>query len=257
MTLDGLEKAVYEVAYPRYLNKIYVVRYADDFVILAESKELLENKVKPAIEQFLNIRGLVLSETKTRITHIDKGFDFLGFNERRYAGKLLIKPAKASIKCFMQEIREVIRMNIASTTDELLRQLNTKIKGWGNYYRHVVLKRIFSKVDDGIYIALKWWIARRHPNKNGSWRTKKYFRYEGLRNWIFSTKIRNKLGETVNFDLFKVSSIPIIRHIKVRRDATTYNPVYNDYFERRLRLRRESLSVHWNHLKNKHSVGIR
>ena len=257
MTLDGLEEAVYKAAYPRYLNKIYVVRYADDFVVVAESKELLEHKIKPAIESFLKVRGLALSKEKTKLTHIDKGFDFLGFNVRRYGGKLLIKPAKASVKGFMQEIREVIRMNISSTTEVLLRQLNSKAKGWGHYYKHVVSKRIFSKVDDSIYVALKWWINRRHPKKSGTWRSQKYFRSEGLRNWIFFTKIRDKLGKVVNFDLFKIASLPIKRHVKIRRDATPYNPAYDDYFEKRLRLKRESSNVHWTHLRTQHLVGVR
>lgn len=258
MTLDGLEGAVYQAAKPRYLNKVYVVRYADDFVIMAESKALLENKVKPAIEQFLKGRGLELSSEKTRISHIDAGFDFLGFNVRRYDGKLLIKPAKANVVNFLNEIRETIRMNISSSTAELLRQLNPKIKGWAHYYKHVVSKRTFSKIDDSIYRALRWWINRRHPNKKSrTWRNKKYFRSEGFRNWIFSTKIRNKSGELINFDLFKMKYLPIKRHIKIKSCATPYDTQYKDYFEKRERLRRKSSSVHWVHKKTQHLAGIR
>lgn len=258
MALDGLESAVYQAAYPRYLNKIYVVRYADDFVIMAESKSLLEDKVKPAIETFLKKRGLELSPEKTRISHIDAGFDFLGFNVRRYGGKLLIKPAKSNILAFLQEIREIIRMNISSSTAELLRQINPKIKGWGHYYKHVVAKRIFAHIDNSIYLTLCWWINRRHPNKKSrTWRNKKYFRSEGSRNWIFSTKIRNKEGKRVNFDLFKMQSLPIIRHVKVKSDASPYKIQYKDYFERRARLRRKSSSVHWAHTKTQHLVGVR
>ncbi len=257
MVLDGLEEAIYKAAAPRYLNKAYVIRYADDFVVAAESKDLLESKIKPAIEHFLKVRGLELSVEKTKITHIDKGFDFLGFNVRRYGGKLLIKPAKANVKAFMREIREVIKMNITSTTAELLRQLNPKIRGWAHYYKHVVSKRIFSNVDNGIYVALKWWINRRHPGKNWTWRRKKYFRNEGLRNWVFSTKIRNKSGELIHYDLFKMKYLPIKRHIKVKRDATPYDPSYIEYFERRKRLKRYSSSVCWAHSKTQHLVGIR
>jgi RNA-directed DNA polymerase len=257
MALDGLEEVVYKAATPRYLNKISVVRYADDFVIAAESKELLECKVKPAVESFLMERGLELSLDKTKITHVDDGFDFLGFNVRRYGGKLLIKPAKANVKAFIQEIREIIRINVSSTTEILLRQINPKIRGWGYYYRHVVAKQTFSNVDNDIYLALKWWINRRHPNKNGTWRSEKYFRSEGLRNWVFSTKIRNKSGEITNFDLFKMSSLEIKRHIKIKRDATSYNSSYEDYFKRRIRLKRESSSVHWSYLRTQNLVGIR
>jgi RNA-directed DNA polymerase len=258
MALDGLEHAVYQAAYPRYLNKIYVLRYADDFVIMAESKDLLENKIKPAIEQFLKERGLELSPEKTKINHVDSGFDFLGFNIRRYGGKLLIKPAKSNVLAFIREIREIIRMNISSSTAELLRQINPKIKGWGHYYKHVVAKRTFAYIDNCIYLTLRWWINRRHPNKKSrSWRIKKYFRSEGRRNWIFATKIRNKLGELKHFDLFKMQSLPIKRHVKVKREASPYKDEYKDYFERRERLRRKSSSVHWVYAKTQHLVGIR
>ncbi len=258
MVLDGLEATVYQAAKPRYLNKIYVVRYADDFVIMAESKALLEDKVKPAIEQFLKSRGLELSSEKTRISHIDAGFDFLGFNVRKYGGKLLIKPAKTNVVAFLREIREVIRMNISSSTAELLRQLNPKITGWAHYYKHVVSKRIFSYIDNSIYLALSSWINRRHSNKKSrTWRRKKYFRSEGFRNWVFSTKIRNKSGKLVHFDLFKMKYLPIQRHIKIKREATPYDANYKDYFEKRERLKRHSSSVHWVHRKTQHLVGVR
>lgn len=258
MTLDGLEATVYQAASPRYLNKVYVVRYADDFVIMAESKVLLEEKVKPAIEQFLKERGLELSSEKTRISHIDAGFDFLGFNVRRYGGKLLIKPAKTNIIAFLREIRNVIKMNASSSTAELLRQLNPKIKGWAHYFKHVVSKKIFSNIDNSIYLALSSWINRRHPNKKSrTWRRKKYFRSEGSRNWVFSTKIRNKSGELIHFDLFKMKYLPIKRHVKIKRDATPYDTQYKDYFEKRERLKRKSSSVNWVHCKTQHLVGVR
>jgi len=258
MALDGLEHAVYQAAYPRYLNKIYVVRYADDFVIMAESKELLENKIKPAIEQFLQERGLELSPEKTRISHIDTGFDFLGFNVRRYGGKLLIKPSKSNVLAFIQEMREIIRTNISSNTAELLRQLNPKIKGWGHYYKHAVSKRTFAYIDNSIYLTLRWWINRRHPNKKSrTWRIKRYFRSEGRRNWIFTTKIRNKSGELIHFDLFKMQSLPIVRHVKIKREASPYKAQFTDYFEKRQRLRRKSSSVHWAHARTQHLVGVR
>ena len=92
LALDGLEEAAQRAA-PRH-QKVNVVKYADDFIITGASKEVLETKVKPAVVAFLAERGLELSEEKTRITHIDDGFGFLGFNVRKYGGKLLIKPSK-------------------------------------------------------------------------------------------------------------------------------------------------------------------
>ena len=62
---------------------VHLVRYADDFVITSKSKELLEGEIKSLVEQFLQERGLELSPTKTVITHVEHGFDFLGQNVRR------------------------------------------------------------------------------------------------------------------------------------------------------------------------------
>ncbi|KIL02600.1 DNA polymerase, partial [Stutzerimonas stutzeri] len=97
-TLDGLEDVVYasvaSTARKRKPFKIHVVRYADDFIITGATKAVLQHQVRPAIEAFLKERGLELSDEKTQITHISQGFDFLGQNVRKYAGKLLITPAR-------------------------------------------------------------------------------------------------------------------------------------------------------------------
>src|SRR5215217_4868120 len=111
MTLDGLEAAVYASVGPtiraRGKFNINVVRYADDFVVTGISKEILERNVLPAVRQFMAVRGLELSEEKTRITHITEGFDFLGQNVRKYDGKLLIKPANKSVKSLLSKVREI------------------------------------------------------------------------------------------------------------------------------------------------------
>src|SRR5476651_1462630 len=100
MTLDGLEARLAE-KFPRAKTtglKRNMVRYADDFIITGRTKEWLEHEVKPVVVEFLAERGLVLSPEKTNITHIKDGFDFLGWNIRKYNGKLLIKPSKRTSK---------------------------------------------------------------------------------------------------------------------------------------------------------------
>ena len=242
MALDGLE-AVAIAAAPRR-HKINVVKYADDFIITGATKELLEMKVKPAVIAFLKERGLELSEEKTHITHIDDGFDFLGFNVRKYNGKLLIKPAKNAVKRFLDNIREFIKTNVAIKTADLIRQLNLKIRGWANYYRHQVSKRTFGYVDHQIYLALATWIERRHPLKTASWKHQHYFRSVGQRNWVFFAIDRDGEGRKIVRELFLASSLPIIRHIKIKAKATPYDPAYFDYFKRRAETRRVS-SLIW------------
>ena len=119
---------------------------------------------------------------------------------------------------------------------ELIRQLNTKLSGWANCYRHVVAKQTFSYVDHQVYLALSAWIKRRHPNKSAQWRYQRYFRAEGHRRWVFSAK-RDAPGKHTYLDLFRVASMPIVRHIKTRASATPYDPAFTDYFIRRAQAR--------------------
>jgi len=242
MALDGLEE-ITRRAVPNN-RKIHVVKYADDFIITGTSKEVLETQVKPAVVAFLKERGLELSEEKTRITHIDDGFDFLGFNVRKYAGKLLIKPSKSAVKRFLDKVRALIKANLAAKTEELIRQLNSKLRGWANYYRHEVSKKTFAYVDTQVFLALIAWINRRHPEKSAQWKRQRYFRRKGLRQWVFFAKIRDALKSVTHLDLFSMASVPIIRHIKIQARANPYDPAFTDYFTRRASGRRVS-SLSW------------
>lgn len=110
---------------------------ATRLIITGSSKELLENEVKPLVEAFLAERGLQLSPTKTVITHISEGFDFLGQNVRKYGDKLLIKPSAKNVKTFLDKVRETIRVHRSSKQEILINLLNPMIRGWANYHRHV------------------------------------------------------------------------------------------------------------------------
>jgi RNA-directed DNA polymerase len=242
MALDGLEQVAKHAA-PR-TQMVNVVKYADDFIITGASKEVLETKVKPAVVAFLKERGLELSEEKTRITHIDDGFDFLGFNVRKYGGKLLIKPSKNSVHRFLDGIRELLKTNQATKTEELIQQLNSKIRGWANHFCHAVAKETFAYIDHEVFQALILWINRRHPTKAAGWKRKRYFRSEGQRHWVFFAKNRDGSGASTCLFLFHAASVPIIRHIKIRADATPYDPAFLDYFTRREQSQRVS-RVSW------------
>lgn len=230
-TMSGLEGAIKAIS--KQKDKINVIIYADDFIITGATAELLENKVKPAVKAFLNERGLNLSLEKTRITHIQDGFDFLGFNVRKYGQKLLIKPSKANIKHFLGSIRETIKSRPGIKTEELIKILNPKLRGWGNYFRHVVSKDIYKYVDSNVFNALWQWIKFRHPNKNVNWIKKKYFRSQNLRNWIFHAKVQSETKKLSNLDLFYMTTIPIKRHVKVRSEATPYDISFKEYFKKR------------------------
>ena len=240
--LDGLERLLRE-KFPagKRLKSlggekpcINLVRYADDFVITSKSKELLEGEIKPLVEQFLQERGLELSPTKTVITHVEHGFDFLGQNVRRYPnGKLLIKPSKKNVGTFLKGIRRIIKDAHGVSAADLIDQLNPKIRGWANYHRHVVSKRTFGRVDYTLFSSLWKWARRRHPNKSPRWFKPKYFDRRGNRDWSFFGETCDDEGRPTKVWLYYAKSTPIKRHVKVKGEANPYDPTYETYFEER------------------------
>jgi len=164
MTLDCLEAAVQSAAGKRGAC-VNVIRYADDFIITGANPDILMKQVKPVVEEFLKVRGLRLSEEKTHLCHIEKGFDFLGFNIRKYKQKLLIKPLTAKVKNFMKSIQDYIKSNVSIEEGRFLKGLNSRLRGFANFYRHVVSKETFNQIDRRIYWMLRSWMHKRHRNK--------------------------------------------------------------------------------------------
>ena len=238
ITLAGLEETVMQTISNNRKDKVHFSIYADDFIITGATKEILENKVKPAVEKFLKERGLSLSEEKTRITHIDDGFDFLGVNVRKYRGKLIIKPSKNSVKTLLNDIRATIKSNGVAKTENLIHVLNDKLRGWSNYHRHICAKRTFEYISHCIFKELWRWAIRRHPNKGKCWIKEKYFRTASTRNWVFSAKTRKRDGGIVNLDLLDIGQVKIVRHTKIRANATLYDPAFTEYFRQRKENRR-------------------
>ncbi|MBB1629453.1 group II intron reverse transcriptase/maturase [Cupriavidus sp. UME77] len=235
MTLDGLEARLAE-KFPQARRaglKMNMVRYADDFIITGFSKEWLESEVMPAVVEFLAERGLVLSPEKTKITHITDGFDFLGWNLRKYNGKLLVKPSKANVKAHLDKIREVIRANKTAKQANLIRLLNPVLRGWANYHSHVVAKETFARVDANVWSMLWRWAVRRHPNKGARWVKEKYFKTRGTRNWAFTATEKQEDGTERELTLLQESDTPIQRHVKIKANANPHDPKWEQYFESR------------------------
>tara|TARA_R110002167_G_C12671038_1_gene650713 strand:- start:116 stop:1777 length:1662 start_codon:yes stop_codon:yes gene_type:complete len=235
MTLDGLELMLSE-KFPkakRTGRKMNMVRYADDFIITGNSKEWLEQEVKPAVVEFLAERGLVLSPEKTRVTHIKDGFDFLGWNIRKYSGKLLMKPSKANAKAHLGKIREVIKANRPAKQTDLIKQLNPVLRGWANYHSHVVAKKTFTRIDSNVWSMLWRWAVRRHPNKGARWVKERYFKTRGTRTWVFAATEEKEDGAKRERILLSESDTPIQRHIKIKAAANPHDPQWEQYFESR------------------------
>jgi RNA-directed DNA polymerase len=232
MTLDGLEGSI-TGSVPRG-SKVNVIRYADDFIVTGESKEILQEKVIPAIGDFLEERGLNLSREKTRITRIDEGFDFLGQHLRKYGDKLIITPSKSSVKAIVAKTRKIMKSNIGQRTSKMIWELSSVIRGWANYHRHACSKITFAYVDKCIFKNLWRWEKRRHPNRSTKWLRKRYFRTVGSHNWCFFATDKTGSGGFRTVELPRASAFKIVRHVKIRAKANPYEKEWQEY----LRLRR-------------------
>jgi RNA-directed DNA polymerase len=206
IALDGMEGYLYQKLREKgykvrelYRGQIRIVRYADDFVVMHENKEVIEDS-KLIIAEWLKDRGLELSEEKTKIVHSTEGFDFLGFNCRHYKNettgyrarkfankqgfKILIKPSKKSIDTHSNKIKQVLRQMKAATQEQVIWRLNPIIKGWTNYFRACVASETFDSLDYLMWQKIWAWTKRRHPTKGKRWIAGKYFHAIGKRKWF-------------------------------------------------------------------------
>lgn len=223
MALDGMQRVLAEQfdknskgrmdMYTHSKNKVNLVRYADDFIVTAATQETAE-QAKAIIRDFLKSRGLELSEEKTLITHIEDGFDMLGWTFRKFKGKLIIKPSQKAVKALSANLREtVLGRGMAWKQDVLIQKLNQQLRGWANYHQSVCAKDAFAHIDYILYRLLWRWAKRRHPKKNKQWIIARYWHSKGKRNWVFNTETS---------ELLCLGNIPIIRHTKVRMNANPY-----------------------------------
>jgi RNA-directed DNA polymerase len=236
LTLDGLQVLLRQRFPVRSHQKVNLVRYADDFIITGASREVLERQVRPLVERFLAERGLQLSSDKTVITHIEQGFDFLGQNLRMYRDKLLIKPSKASRHSIVRHVRAIIKTSGSLSPGELVRRLNPVLRGWTYYHRHVVSSRVFAAIDHHVWHALYCWARRRHPKKGYRWVRRRYFLPHEGRREVFTGCVVTPTGvRTVR--IFHCDSVPVRRHVLVRKDANPFDPACDAYFASRRPIR--------------------
>ena len=210
----------------RGLNKgITLVRFADDLVVTAPTKERIETYILPKLKAFLKAHGLTLSKVKTRIVHLDERFDFLGFTFMRQGGRLLTKPSKKGIAAHLKQLKRYLRTHLGAPAVRVVKELNAIIRGWTNYYRHGTSKAIFNKVRHRLFQMLWRWANRRHRNKSRRWIRRRYFRED----WAFHEK-----GAV----LLRHDIVPVTRFTKVTGKASPMNPDEAEYWEKRRHKRR-------------------
>ncbi|KKN27179.1 hypothetical protein LCGC14_0867220 [marine sediment metagenome] len=201
----------------RYNKNVCVVRYADDFIITAQSKRTLEKWVLPKLRKFLDVRGIQLNEDKTKITTKKEGFNFLGFTIEQPRRKLYMKPQEEKIKKFLNRLKEIVWSNKQMEQKKLIRKLNPVLRGWAMYYRYSDANRAFEIVDYELWKLLWRWSKRRHPHRGKKWILNKYFGKIGETNWLFR-------DEKTGYSLIQVSNIKRLKYNFVVGTLSPYDP---------------------------------
>jgi len=204
------------------------IRYADDVVVLCRSQQQA-GQVKARLTEWLAPRGLTFNEDKTKIVHLSEGFDFLGFNIRRYNRKLLIKPSKAAVGRLRERLAAEMRILRGGNAMAVIATLNPVIRGWAAYYRGVVSSELFGSLDSYLWKLLYKWATWRHKNKPKRWIVGRYFgKFNKFRNdrWVFGDRDSGAY-------LVKFSWTAIQRHVPVTGTASPDDPALAQYWANR------------------------
>ena len=226
-------------------NKDYrYIRYADDFVIIYKKENLIDRNLLKTDSQYLKrmqlkakeltipVRkglqkiGLKLNARKTTMTDTLKGFDFLGFNIKQYkvgqyrsakksngerlGFKTLIKPSRKSIQNHYRSIANIIEHNQNAPKAALISKLNPVIRGWCGYFKHVVSKETFSKLDSLIHRKLMRRLHGKHTGTGTKEIVRKNFESIGNRKWAFG-------------NLLEHQKVVITRYVKVKGDKSPFD----------------------------------
>ncbi|RSM58040.1 group II intron reverse transcriptase/maturase [Kibdelosporangium aridum] len=239
VALHGMEKA----AGVRYFHRRrggletapdcpVLVRYADDLVALCHGRQQAED-VKARLAEWLAPRGLVFNEDKTRIVHLGQtGFDFLGFNVRRYHDKLaLIKPSREAVRRIRRRLRTELRALRGGNAASVLKKLTPIVRGWAANYRTEVSSEVFSALDDYMWKLTYRWARHRHPKKSRWWVVDRYygqFNPTKRNRWVFGDR------DTGAY-LPKFAWTKIVRHAMVAGTASPDDPALTEYWAQRRR----------------------
>ena len=198
---------------------------------MAKSRHAIEQAC-PVVTAFLDERGLALHPEKPRIVPRTEGFDLLGFHVQMRGQKLLITPQKQKVPKLLPEVRSWLKTHPTVSAEVVIRHLNPIIRGWAMYYRHVVSKQTFQKVDYHLWRALWHWAKRRHPRKPKRWTYRRYFEL-GKYGATFYAESQDRRGKKIRLRLDRMPAIPIVRHVKVKGRASPDDPTLKAYWKTR------------------------
>jgi RNA-directed DNA polymerase len=190
-----------------------LIRYADDWLLLTNGSKQEAYRLRDEFQSFLAERlKLELAVEKTHVTHVNDGFNFLGFQVRRYLSghdrpKLLVTPSAKAQQCLKAKIKEMTaRRRFRDSPLLKFGALNAVLRGWITYYRHSNAKDTAKDLDFWVNRRLFWWLAKRHRLNARRILTMYQHRENGTHN---NLAIQN--GEQALF-LYRMSDQPITKY---------------------------------------------
>lgn len=217
-------------------KSISLIRYADDFVVIHQKQEIVE-EAKREIQKWLQ-KGpqLTLNNEKTIIRKSDEGFSFLGFSvitiTRKNKPRIKIYPSKKAQDSLLQKVREIIQRNRSISTFNLIQILRPIIIGWANYFRYSECSDVFKRIDHQIFLKLRAWVFRR-DTRNGRKKIKeKYFplgkeyNYGGTKhkdNWILNGKQASNQGYPEEAWLPRLAWVKSEKWVKIQGSKSPYD----------------------------------
>lgn len=211
--------------------------YAGDLVVLCHSRQQAE-QVQARLAGWLKPRGLAINQDKTKIARLEQGVDFLGFEIRRFGGKLLTKPSRDAMRRIRARLSSEATALRGANADVVIARLNPVITGWAAYYRIGVSSRAFGKLDTHMWRLVWKWARHAHPNKSRHWVVARYFgRFNPSRNnkWLFGSRDTGRY-------LRRFSWTKIVRQVMVAGGASPDDPDLADYWVKRRERNRPPVS---------------
>ena len=208
---------------------VTLVRYADDFVVLAPSREVLETHVLPKVKDVLSAMGLELNGAKTRIINVSEGFSFLGFTFQRFFRRdgsykdFVYAPRRERLDQFCTRLKGILRYSLHRDVSDIIDDLNRRIRGFCNYFKWGNAYKAFSYLSHRTWRLLWQWCKRKHPRRGAKWLRSRYWQHVGNDRWTFTWNGKRLVHP------YKLAT-QWWRWAKVRIHTSPYDPNERDYW---------------------------
>lgn len=222
----------------------FLVRYADDFIVLGDNPELLQRALQ-LIKAFLKLRGLSINLEKTRTTTIEQGFDFVAYNFRQYVDKarakgnkkgiLLVKPCRKNVINIKQKLTQTTYLHRNSSAGKLITALNPILRGWAEHFRTTSSRAAFRTVSEHTFKLLKKWVYKKHKIKGRRQGLNKYFKTvitgKSINRWVFHG--HNERKEPIGLYQIGYTTKKPYKMISLKDPKNPFLLEHNPYFKQR------------------------